>query len=40
MVIVGSNNVAKVWNAKRWSEKVETYMSPDRMKALARKIRL
>ena len=40
VVIVGSNNVAKVWNAKRWSEKVETYMSPDRMKALARKIRL
>ena len=40
VVIVGSNNVAKVWNAKRWSEKVDTYMSPDRMKALARKIRL
>ena len=40
VVIIGSNNVAKVWDAARWSKKVDTYMSPDRMKALARKIRL
>ncbi len=40
VVIIGSNNVAKVWDAGRWSKKVDTYMSPDRMKALARKIRL
>ena len=40
VVIVGSNNVAKIWNAQRWAEKVNTYMSPQKMKALARKVRL
>ena len=40
VVIVGSNNVAKIWNAQRWAEKVATYMSPQKMKALARKVRL
>ena len=40
VVIVGSNKVARIWNAQRWSEKNETYMNRDRMKALARKIRL
>ena len=40
VVIVGSNNVAKIWNAQRWAEKVNTNMSPQKMKALARKVRL
>ena len=40
VVVTGSNNVAKIWNAQRWSEKVATYMSPQKMKALARKVRL
>ena len=40
VVIVGANNVARIWNAKRWSEKVATYMTPQKMKALARKVRL
>ena len=40
VVIVGSNKVARIWNAQRWNEKNETYMNRDRMKALARKIRL
>lgn len=40
VVIVGANNVARIWNAKRWSEKVATYMTPQKMKSLARKVRL
>ena len=40
VVIVGANNVARIWNAKRWAEKVATYMTPAKMKSLARKVRL
>ena len=40
VVIVGANNVARIWNAQRWSEKVATYMTPQKMKSLARKVRL
>ena len=40
VVIVGANNVARIWNAKRWAEKVATYMTPNKMKSLARKVRL
>lgn len=40
VVIVGANNVARIWNAKRWGEKVATYMTPQKMKSLARKVRL
>lgn len=40
VVITGSNNVAKIWNAERWAKKVRENMSPERMKALARKVRL
>ena len=40
VVIVGANHVARIWNAKRWSEKVATYMTPAKMKALTRKVRL
>lgn len=40
VVITGSNNVARIWNADRWAQKVNTYMSRDKMKALARKVRL
>ena len=40
VVIVGANNVARIWNAKRWGEKVATYMTPNKMKSLARKVRL
>ena len=40
VVIVGANNVARIWNAKRWNEKVATYMTPQKMKSLARKVRL
>ena len=40
VVIVGANNVARIWNAKRWAEKVATYMTSTKMKSLARKVRL
>ena len=40
VVIVGANNVARIWNAQRWAEKVSTYMAPQKMKSLARKVRL
>jgi len=40
VVIVGANSKAKIWNAKRWAEKNATYMTKDKMKALARKVRL
>ena len=40
VVIVGANNVARIWNAQRWAEKVATYMTPAKMKSLARKVRL
>ena len=40
VVIVGANKVARIWNAQRWSEKNDTYMKHDRMKALTRKVRL
>ena len=40
VVIVGANHVARIWNAKRWSEKVATYMTPAKMKSLTRKVRL
>ena len=40
VVSAGSNNVAKIWNAQRWNEKVATYMSQQKMKVLARKVRL
>ena len=40
VVIVGANSVARIWNAPRWAEKVATYMTPQKMKALARKVRL
>lgn len=40
VVIVGANNVARIWNAKRWAEKVAAYMTPAKMKSLARKVRL
>ena len=40
VVIVGANNKAKIWNAQRWAEKTATYMTKDKMKALARKVRL
>lgn len=40
VVITGANNVAKIWNAQRWAEKMATYMSQQKMKALARKVRL
>ena len=39
-VIVGANHVARIWNAQRWAEKVSTYMAPQKMKSLARKVRL
>lgn len=40
VVIVGANSVARIWNAQRWSEKVAANMKTQKMKALARKIRL
>ena len=40
VVVVGANNVARIWSAERWAEKVATYMTPAKMKALARKVRL
>ena len=40
MVIVGANTVARIWSAERWAEKVAANMTPQRMKALARKVRL
>ena len=40
VVIAGANNVARIWSAKRWAEKVSTYMSPQKMKSLARKVKL
>ena len=40
VVIVGANSVARIWNAKRWAEKVATYMTSTKMKSLARKVRL
>ena len=40
VVIVGANNVARIWNAQRWAEKVAAYMTPAKMKSLARKVRL
>ena len=40
VVIVGANTVARIWNAQRWSEKVAAYMTPQKMKALTRKVRL
>ena len=40
VVIVGANNVARIWNAQRWAEKVAANMTAPRMKALARKVRL
>ena len=40
VVIVGANNVARIWNAERWAQKVSTYMSPEKMKNLTRKVRL
>ena len=40
VVIVGANTVARIWSAKRWAEKVSTYMTPQKMKSLARKVRL
>ena len=40
VVIVGANTVARIWNAQRWAEKVATYMTPAKMKSLARKVRL
>ena len=40
VVVTGSNNVAKIWNADRWAERVGKYMSQERMKALSRKVRL
>ena len=40
VVIVGANNVARIWNAQHWAEKVATYMTPAKMKSLARKVRL
>ena len=40
VVIVGANTVARIWSAERWAEKVAANMTPQRMKALARKVRL
>ena len=40
VVIVGANSVARIWSAKRWSEKMAAYMTPAKMKNLARKVRL
>ena len=40
VVIVGANAVARIWNAQRWAEKVAANMNTQRMKNLARKIRL
>ena len=40
VVIVGANAVARIWNAERWAEKVAANMNTQRMKNLARKIRL
>ncbi len=40
VVIIGANSVARIWNAKRWAEKVATYMTAPKMKSLARKVRL
>lgn len=40
VVIVGANRVARVWNAARWAERVALHMTPQRMKSLARKVRL
>ena len=40
VVIVGANSVARIWNAQRWAKKVATYMTPAKMKSLARRVRL
>ena len=40
VVIVGANTVARIWNAQRGAEKVATYMTPAKMKTLARRVRL
>lgn len=40
VVIVGANSVARIWSAKRWAERMATYMTPAKMKALTRKVRL
>ena len=40
VVIVGANTVARIWNAERWAEKRAANMNKERMKSLARKVRL
>ena len=40
VVIVGANSVARIWSADRWAARVAAKMTPERMKALNRKVRL
>ena len=40
VVVIGSFDRVEIWNAQRWAEKVATYMTPAKMKSLARKVRL
>jgi len=40
VIIVGANSKAKIWDAGRWAEKVKANMNTQKMKALARKVRL
>ena len=40
VAIVGANKVARIWNAQRWEEKKNTYMTRDQMKGLTRKVHL
>jgi len=39
-LVIGAGNRAEIWNAERWAEKVAANMNTQRMKNLARKIRL
>ena len=40
VAIVGANTVARIWDAKRWSEKMDAELSAERLKSVSRKLRL
>lgn len=40
VVVVGANNVAKIWSAERWAEKEQRELSPQNLKNIMSRFRL
>ncbi len=40
VAIVGANTVARIWDAATWNKKMSAELAPERLKSVARKVRL